>query len=453
MGLPRSRDKDESLASQKQRLSAGVEAEALGIRKAFIEVTTRCNLRCSMCVKSAYPGPEGDMDPELYRRILAQMPGLSFLGLSGIGEPLLHLKIIDFVHLARNLLPDTAVVGFNSNGMIIDEPMGEALVRSGLDKIALSIDSVDVSTYGSIRRGGTFDRALASMDILAECIRRAPGTRLRLGVQTVLMKENFRSLPHMARFFAEHGARFLILSHLLPYQLPMEKEVVYDANSEGAVRIFEPFRDEFRTRGVTYERYQKIMQKFLRTEEEQQIVELVQKVMDQAARGHEYVNIPHLLQKDEALIREVEEVFDHTREIGDRYGLEIEFPKIVPSSERRCDFIEDQSVFVDFEGNVYPCYFLWHSYLVFVHGRPKHVTRRQMGDLAREDLASVWNQEEFRQFRESAKRYDVPFCTDCNLASCCDYVLAEEFEQDCAGTRIPCGDCLWCKGIFKCLSS
>mgnify|MGYP005832539123 CR=1 FL=1 len=453
MGLPEHRGDGAPWTPGKEAPSSAVEPKALDIRKAFIEVTTRCNLRCSMCVKSAYPGPEGDMDPDLYERILVQMPELSFLGLSGIGEPLLHPKIIDFVRLARKILPEAAVVGFNSNGILIDESMAEVLAASGLDKIALSIDSVDVSTYGSIRRGGTFDRALAAMDTLDARIRRTPGTRLRLGVQTVLMKENFRSLPRMARFFAEHGARFLILSHLLPYQVHMEKEVVYDANSEGAVRIFERFRDEFRARGVTYERYQKIMQKFLRTEEERQVVELVQRVMDQAAREHEYVNIPHLLQKDEALIREVEEIFAETREVSERYGLEIEFPNVVPSSERRCDFIEDRSVFVDFQGKVYPCYFLWHSYLAFVHGRRKHVMRREMGDLAQEDLASVWNREEFRLFRESAKRYDVPFCTDCNLASCCDYVLAEEFEQDCAGTRIPCGDCLWCKGIFKCLSS
>jgi len=453
MGLPKSRESDGSSTPEREAPLPGIEAKTPDIRKAFIEVTTRCNLRCSMCVKSAYPGPEGDMDPGLYERILRQVPGISFLGLSGIGEPLLHPNILDFIRLARKRLPDRTVIGFNSNGVLVDEPLARSLAESGLDKIALSIDSVDVATYGSIRRGGTFDRALAGMDILAEWIRRTPGTRLKLGVQTVLMKENFRSLPQMARFFAEHGARFLILSHLLPYQLHMEQQVVYDANSEGAVKIFERFRDEFRARGVTYERYQKIMQKFIRTDEEREVVELVQKVMDQAARENEYVNIPHLLQKDEALIREVEEVFAETREVCTRYGLEIEFPRVIPSSERRCDFIEEQSVFIDFEGKVYPCYFLWHSYLAFVHGRRKHVRRREMGDLAKEDLSSIWNREEFRRFRESAKRYDVPFCTDCNLAACCDYVLAEEFEQDCAGTQIPCGDCLWCKGIFKCLSS
>ena len=175
MDLPEPRGDEELWTLGKEAPSSGIEAKPLDIRKAFIEVTTRCNLRCSMCVKSAYPAPEGDMDPGLYERILAQMPDLSFLGLSGIGEPLLHPRIVEFVRLARKRLPDRTVIGFNSNGVLVDEPLARSLAESGLDKIALSIDSVDVATYGSIRRGGTFDRALAGMDILAEWIRRGLG--------------------------------------------------------------------------------------------------------------------------------------------------------------------------------------------------------------------------------------------------------------------------------------
>ncbi len=68
-------------------------------------------------------------------------------------------------------------------------------------------------------------------------------------------------------------------------------------------------------------------------------------------------------------------------------------------------------------------------------------------------MIGIWINERFVEFRENVKKYDVPFCTDCNLVTCCDYVMYEEFEYDCTGYTIPCGDCLWCKGIFKCLSS
>lgn len=41
--------------------------------------------------------------------------------------------------------------------------------------------------------------------------------------------------------------------------------------------------------------------------------------------------------------------------------------------------------------------------------------------------------------------------SDCNLAKCCDYVQAEEYEQDCYINAEPCGDCLRCQGVFQCL--
>ena len=60
--------------------------------KLFVEVTTRCNLRCPMCTKQS-PGcdiVEGDMSTATFDRILPALPKLEALILNGIGEPLLH---------------------------------------------------------------------------------------------------------------------------------------------------------------------------------------------------------------------------------------------------------------------------------------------------------------------------------------------------------------------------
>lgn len=43
-------------------------------------------------------------------------------------------------------------------------------------------------------------------------------------------------------------------------------------------------------------------------------------------------------------------------------------------------------------------------------------------------------------------RYDYPFCSSCNVAPC-DYVQAEEFEQVCHISKVPCGSCLWSTGV------
>jgi len=75
--------------------------------KLFVEVTTRCNLRCAMCVKqSAGQGlAEGDMTEETFARLAPAFPHLEALVLNGIGEPLLNRRLERFVELARRDLP------------------------------------------------------------------------------------------------------------------------------------------------------------------------------------------------------------------------------------------------------------------------------------------------------------------------------------------------------------
>ena len=60
--------------------------------KLFVEVTTRCNLHCAMCVKGA-PGQgiaEGDMSGATFARLTPTFSRLDALILNGVGEPLLH---------------------------------------------------------------------------------------------------------------------------------------------------------------------------------------------------------------------------------------------------------------------------------------------------------------------------------------------------------------------------
>lgn len=59
--------------------------------KLYVETTTRCNLRCSMCVKQAAGAniPDEDMDMAVFEALVPAFPHLEGLLLNGIGEPLL----------------------------------------------------------------------------------------------------------------------------------------------------------------------------------------------------------------------------------------------------------------------------------------------------------------------------------------------------------------------------
>jgi MoaA/NifB/PqqE/SkfB family radical SAM enzyme len=105
---------------------------------------------------------------------------------------------------------------------------------------------------------------------------------------------------------------------------------------------------------------------------------------------------------------------------------------------------------MSWNGDLHPCYFLWHGFTCHLARLVKAVQPRTFGNVADHGLLETWNGAEWRTFRGDVTRYDFPFCYDCNLAMC-DYVADGEFEQDCHLSVVPCAACLWCTGPFGCL--
>ena len=136
--------------------------------KLFVETTTRCNLRCRMCVKQAADGvvPEGDLLPRTFDALAPAFPNVESLVLSGVGEPLLHPLLEDFIRRAKLAMGRDGRVGFQSNGLLLDRSRACSLLCAGLDRLCLSVDSVSPSTFRAIREGadvGALDLALEAM--------------------------------------------------------------------------------------------------------------------------------------------------------------------------------------------------------------------------------------------------------------------------------------------------
>ena len=126
--------------------------------KLFVETTTRCNLACPMCVKQTWGAmrPRDPLRPAVYERLRPAFPRLETLILNGIGEPLLHPQLDAFIRTAKEAMPAGSWVGFQSNGLLIDRARARSLVAAGLDRICISVDSVDPAVYRTVRSGGEF---------------------------------------------------------------------------------------------------------------------------------------------------------------------------------------------------------------------------------------------------------------------------------------------------------
>ena len=72
---------------------------------------------------------EGDLSFETFEAVEPALSKAEVLILNGIGEPLLHPDLEAFIRRAKKLMPAGSWVGFQSNGLLLDE------VRAVIDSL------------------------------------------------------------------------------------------------------------------------------------------------------------------------------------------------------------------------------------------------------------------------------------------------------------------------------
>jgi putative metalloenzyme radical SAM/SPASM domain maturase len=421
--------------------------------KLFVEVTTLCNLQCGMCVKQNGTGgiPEGTMSLETFERLAPAIPHLESLVLNGIGEPLLHPHLETFISRARALLPESAWVGFQSNGMLLTDERAASLVDAGLDRICISLDTVSDDSFRSIRSGGEMRGIVAAFASLNKAKTGRRGRDFKIGIEFVLMRNNLADLPAAIRWAGRSGASFAIVTQLLPYHQDIVTQTAYDTNTTAAIAVYETWKTKALQEGLDIRGYLATLTKVGFTTAEERIVQLVAQMKNDAEAQGITLHMEKLLRRDEEWFASAEKVFEEARLAAQEAGVELTLPGMAPRNTRKCEFVEGGGAFVSWDGNVHPCYFLWHRYACYVGGVAKRVKPWIIGNVRDRDILAIWNDRASRSFRERVLGYQFPFCFDCGFALC-DYVSEEEFEQDCYLGQVPCGACLWCTGLFHCLS-
>lgn len=147
--------------------TAGQLADKFGrqITDLRVSVTDRCNFRCVYC-RSA--NPENHMaehnllswdELERLARVLVGL-GIKKVRVTG-GEPLVRPGVEEFISQLRALgVPD---ISLTTNGQLLAERC-ERLVAAGLNRINISLDSLDRAKFDKITRTRSFDRVMAGID-------------------------------------------------------------------------------------------------------------------------------------------------------------------------------------------------------------------------------------------------------------------------------------------------
>jgi radical SAM protein with 4Fe4S-binding SPASM domain len=126
-----------------------------------IEPTTSCNLRCPECPSGlrSFTRATGMLKEDFFRTMIDQLKNqLCYLTFYFQGEPYLNPDFLTMVNYAHERKIYTAT---STNGHYLTEDVAEETVRSGLDRLIISIDGTSQETYERYRVGGKLEKVLS----------------------------------------------------------------------------------------------------------------------------------------------------------------------------------------------------------------------------------------------------------------------------------------------------
>src|SRR6266853_207622 len=182
----------------------------------YLETTNRCNLLCTTCPRTYEElEPPADMSWELFTSIVDQIPNLQRAVLHGVGEPML---VRNLPKMVRYLKDRGTYVLFNTNGTVLNEKNGRALIEAGLDELRVSLDASNAKSSRAIRGKDYFARILRNVRTFRELQEREGKDRPRVSTWLTGLKETIAELPAFVKVAAEIGVREVYLQRLVFFE-------------------------------------------------------------------------------------------------------------------------------------------------------------------------------------------------------------------------------------------
>lgn len=364
------------------------------LARVYIEITNRCNLNCSTCMRNVWDETLGRMDFSIFKKIIEDIQVLDplpdiFIG--GYGEPLAHPQFLEMVAAARKI---GAQVEFITNGILLTAEVITKLVEMNVQRVWVSIDGATPSSYADVRLGDELPHVFENLSQMQRIKVNKSRSRPRLGIAFVAMKRNIQDLPDVIRLSKNVGADRFSISNLLPHTEEQKKAILF-------------------SRSMTE-------------------IEL------QPSRWSPEVILPRM-----DLNALTIDVIDKLMKSNNLLNLARQPLKMAVDS---CPFLEKGSLSIRWDGAVSPCLPLLHSHQSYLDNTLRMNYAHSFGNILETNLLDIWETPAYVNFRETLQAFDFSFCTYCNS---CD--MAEANLEDCFGSEQPtCGGCLWAQGFIQC---
>ena len=413
-----------------------------------IEVTNRCNFNCLMCIRHVWNAKLSDLDIDLYKGIAeSDFSRLNKLVLYGIGEPFFNPHFLDILRISRTHLPKESEILISTNGSLLTPKVAEKILKDiGVDSISFSIDTMDIAKLENIRRNSKPRTIMENLQYIAK-IKKESRRTFKLGVEAVVMKENFRDIPQLVKNLAERDVDYILISHVVPYTETILKETAYTTLIRPpfeVIRFFSNYRWNSMNRVVHRSDYRTDIK----------ASEVIEKFREKIEENGYQIDRALIFSFEEKIemISKVREYFHKSEKIANEYQIDLKLPRLYPDAEKRnCPYVDKNMAFIRSDGKVVPCLEFAYSHPMYVNTHLKKINEIIFGDLKREKLKHIWNREKYVKFREIRENLaeNIPWCGECPYSTMgCFYTETNEF--DCYSNKPGCNECLYSVGLAQC---
>ena len=195
----------------------------------YLETTNRCNLLCTTCPRTYEQlEPEADMPWELFTTLIDQYPKIARVVLHGIGEPML---VKDIAQRVKYLKDRNIYVLFNTNGTLLNDTNGRALIEAGLDELRVSLDAAESEVFQMVRGKDFFDKIVANVANFTRLQRELNAPKPRVSLWLTGLRETVDQLPNFVRLAHSVGVTEVYLQRLVFFDDPMSDKSMARAES------------------------------------------------------------------------------------------------------------------------------------------------------------------------------------------------------------------------------